>query len=433
MIFGDRVIENMYYVPPEEYLGSNSKELEVERMLQRIVERQDSVRALRESEELFREALDMYPGYFFLFDPEARFLYMNKQALQDSNLRLEDVLGKTNEDLFPEDANAQYLPFLNRTIETGQSQHVEISIMTPAAVQRELSVDYVPILGADRAVRVILGTTVDISDIFEANRTLENAQAVLESTVAERTVELEATAAELRSANEAKDRFLANMSHDLRTPLNAIIGFSHLLGGGMAGPMNEEQTKQVAMIHDAGEHLLDLVNDVLDVSRIAAGTMRFHDTTFDVRELLTDSAGGMRLTAEARGLTLAETGCPKGVFIRADRAKVRQVLDNFVGNALKFTERGGVTLSCTEAEGGDLRIEVTDTGSGIPEDRLGDIFSEFVQLGEQDGRLTDGTGLGLAIAKRIAEALGGSVSVHSELGVGSTFALVLPAWRVVTR
>ncbi len=423
----------MYYVPPDEYLGANSKELELERMLHRIMERQESVHALRDSEELFREALDMYPGYFFLYDSDARFIYMNKQALADSNLSLDDVLGKTNEDLFPEEANAQYLPLLHRAIETGRQQHVVISIMTPAAGQREFSVDYVPILGADGAVRVLLGTTVDISDILEAKRSLESAQAVLESTVAERTVELEATAAELRSANEAKDRFLANMSHDLRTPLNAIIGFSQLLGGGMAGPMNEEQAKQVAMIHDAGEHLLDLVNDVLDVSRIAAGTMRFHDTTFDVRELLADSAGGMRLTAEARGLALTVGGCPEGVFIRADRAKVRQVLDNFVGNALKFTDSGGVTLSCVQAESGDFRIEVIDTGSGIPADCLDDIFGEFVQLGEQDGRLTEGTGLGLAIAKRIAEALGGSVSVQSEFGAGSTFALVLPAWRVVNR
>jgi len=226
-------------------------------------------------------------------------------------------------------------------------------------------------------------------------------------------------------ATEAKSRFLANMSHELRTPLNAIIGFADVLGQRMFGQLNERQTEYVKDIAGSGRHLLALINDILDLSKVEAGRMTLEPAAFSLREALTNGATMVRERAASRGITLALEIAPDVDVITADERKVRQVVFNLLSNAVKFTPPGGrITVTATR-DAQEVRIAVADSGVGIAPDDQGRIFEEFAQT--TDGRQqSEGTGLGLSLAKRFVELHGGRIWVESELGKGSTFAFVLP-------
>jgi signal transduction histidine kinase len=249
----------------------------------------------------------------------------------------------------------------------------------------------------------------------------------LEHTVEDRTEELERVNAELREASAAKSRFLGNMSHELRTPLNSVIGFAGVMQGGLAGPLNEEQHRQISMIRRAGEHLLDLVNDVLDLTRIESGKETLHVTRFDVADLLAQVMEAASQLAAEKGLDLEMACEPADTGMLSDFGKARQVLINLVQNAVKFTENGSVSVQCAR-DGRMLVFRVTDTGIGIPADELDGIMGEFHQVDRfEDGMKPQGTGLGLAISTRLASLLGGEVTVESVVGEGSTFTFRVPA------
>jgi PAS domain S-box-containing protein len=237
---------------------------------------------------------------------------------------------------------------------------------------------------------------------------------------------------ELQTANEAldeatraKSEFLASMSHELRTPLNSIIGYSGILLQGLAGSLNDEQTKQLEMVSASGRHLLALINQVLDLAKVESGHLEFNPTSVDVSELIAEVVNTLRPLASEKGIELvgevsagAESWC-------CDRTAVEQILINLVGNAVKFTERGRIRLCATRA-GDDFVLEVRDTGRGIPNEDVSRIFSEFYRSGAPGTGLAGGTGLGLSVSRRLAEGLGGSIEVNSEVGIGSTFVVHLP-------
>lgn len=224
---------------------------------------------------------------------------------------------------------------------------------------------------------------------------------------------------------EARDRFLANVSHELRTPLNSIIGFSALLEGGMAGPLTEEQAFQLHMIHTSGEHLLRLINNILDLSRLQAGSVEAHAEDIDAAEIVAVTAETIRPLAEERSIELAVDMPSEGLPCCADRDLLQQVLLNLLGNAVKYTDHGSVTLRCAYTEE-ETRFEVIDTGRGIPKGDLERIFEPFETADHPDADRPRGTGLGLAISRDYALVMGGDVSVTSEVGRGSTFTLRLP-------
>ncbi|MBN1445231.1 MAG: transporter substrate-binding domain-containing protein [Candidatus Omnitrophica bacterium] len=254
----------------------------------------------------------------------------------------------------------------------------------------------------------------------------------LEKRVEERTEELSKTNSELikaRDAAEAADRtklaFLASMSHELRTPLNSIIGFTGLLLQGMAGPLNEEQNKQLRMVKNSGQHLLSLINDVLDISKIEAGQIDVANETFDIPESVQRVVQMVRLLAESKRLLLTLNIAPDVSRITSDRRRFEQILMNLMSNAIKFTDEGKVHVDAS-AEKGELIIRVTDTGIGIKPEDKDKLFQPFRQLDTGLTRQHEGTGLGLSICKRLAERLGGSITVESEWGKGSVFQLTLP-------
>jgi signal transduction histidine kinase len=231
--------------------------------------------------------------------------------------------------------------------------------------------------------------------------------------------------AELVAANRAKSEFLASMSHELRTPLNSIIGFSNVMMRGMAGTLTDEQERQVGMINESGIHLLSLINDILDLSRIESGRLELRMEDLRVRDVVRQAAETVRPLADQRCLTLTTEVAEECTDVRADPRSLHQILLNLLGNAIKFTELGGVTLRATCSEH-ELRFEVADTGIGIDSSRLDDIFDEFRQYEQPGVAKPEGAGLGLPVSRRLAERLGGRIEVESVLGRGSTFTLVVP-------
>jgi signal transduction histidine kinase len=230
--------------------------------------------------------------------------------------------------------------------------------------------------------------------------------------------------AELENASKHKSEFLANMSHELRTPLNAVIGFSEVLEGRLFGELNEKQAEYIADIHTSGRHLLTLINDILDLSKIEAGRMDLQITPFALSDVVQNSVALLRERAMRQGIALGFEVDPSIGIIEADERMVKQVLFNLLTNALKFTPRGGHVDVAARSDGDDVVVQVRDDGVGIAAADQARVFEEFQQVGT--AHLQEGTGLGLAISRRFAELHGGSLRVESELGHGSTFSFTLP-------
>ena len=255
----------------------------------------------------------------------------------------------------------------------------------------------------------------------------------LEQQVEERTRDLQRALAalsrkgrQLEVASEHKSHFLANMSHELRTPLNAIIGFSQVLRQRMFGPINEKQEEYLDDILSSGHHLLSLINDVLDLSKVEAGQVELEVASFSLREALERGVVMVREPATKHGVRLSLELAPGVDLVEGDERRLRQVIFNLLSNAVKFTPEGGSVVVSSTRVNGEVRVSVTDTGPGIAAEDQVRIFEEFQQtaVGARQG---EGTGLGLALSKRLIELHGGRIWVESQSGKGSMFTFALPA------
>ncbi len=270
---------------------------------------------------------------------------------------------------------------------------------------------------------------VDISSQLEAERELEEHHSRLEELVEERTDELHLANERLERATQIKSEFLANMSHELRTPLNSIIGFSGALLQGLGGPLAKEQEKQLTMVYRAGKHLLELINDILDLSKIEAGKLDVVPVTFDLCEMVQTAVESFRIAADEKGIKLDATIGAESMSVYTDRTKLNQILLNIVGNAVNFTDAGVVHVFA-EIDGPAVCIDVSDSGVGIGREDQPQIFDQFIQANRTADERLKGTGLGLAISRRLARMLGGDILVRSEVGVGSLFSIcILAAYK----
>lgn len=245
------------------------------------------------------------------------------------------------------------------------------------------------------------------------------------SRLQEARTELEKANERLRQLDRLKSLFIATMSHELRTPLNSIIGFTGVILQGMSGPINEEQRDQLGRVYRAANHLLSLITDVIDVSKIEAGEVQAHVSPFLLEELVQEALAMVREEAEAKGLSL-ETEVPECMTLQTDRRRLLQCLLNYLGNAVKFTDSGSVRVEA-EDSGDGLLLWVRDTGPGIPEEDLPRLFAPFerLQTGPQDRK--QGTGLGLYLTRKIAsDILAGETMVRSGKGAGSAFGILIP-------
>jgi signal transduction histidine kinase len=231
---------------------------------------------------------------------------------------------------------------------------------------------------------------------------------------------------QLEAASRHKSEFLANMSHELRTPLNAILGFSEVLAERMFGEVNEKQAEYLQDILSSGRHLLSLINDILDLSKVEAGRLELELGRFHLPTALDNALTLVRERATRHGITLTQTVDPGVGDIVADERKVKQILLNLLSNAVKFTPEGGQVGVTVAAAGDVVTVAVTDTGIGIATEDQATIFEEFRQVGRDDARKQEGTGLGLTLAKKFVELHGGRIWVQSQVGQGSTFSFTLP-------
>ncbi len=274
--------------------------------------------------------------------------------------------------------------------------------------------------------RLLQGVLVDIHDRKLAEIELERHRYNLEGLVRERTEELVRVNEELEEASKAKSQLLANMSHELRTPMNSIIGFSGILASGMAGPLNDEQQHQTEMISRSGKQLLGLINDILDLSKVEAGAVEIRTEPIDPCAILDDVRATIEPMAALKGLSLSVDAGESCSRMTTDPVRLRQILLNLAGNAVKFTAEGTISLTVRRIEGRAIEFVVADTGPGIAADTHERIFEAFAQVEPGRSGKPSGTGLGLTISREYARLLGGDITVRSEPGAGSTFTLVLP-------
>ncbi|MTV54024.1 PAS domain-containing sensor histidine kinase [Pseudoduganella buxea] len=234
---------------------------------------------------------------------------------------------------------------------------------------------------------------------------------------------------ELAEAGLAKDRFLSSMSHELRTPLNAIIGFTGTLLMQLPGPLNEEQLRQLRTVKSSARHLLSLINDILDITKIVSSTLEVNKALLDCHRLVRDVAAMFTPLAQQKGLDLRLPQCEDDLTVCTDERAVQQILINLMNNALKFTEAGEVRVDIRvegQPDSGEVVIDVADTGIGIQSDKLGLLFKPFTQIDQGTTRQFEGTGLGLHLSERLAAVIGARITVRSQFGSGSVFTLRLP-------
>lgn len=272
-----------------------------------------------------------------------------------------------------------------------------------------------PVFNTDGSTAEILSIGVDITQLVHTERELRRA-----------LDELEVAKERAETADRIKSAFLATMSHELRTPLNSIIGFTGILLQGLGGPINDEQAKQLGMVRNSANHLLSLISDVLDISKIEAGQLTVNCAPVDLKSAILKVVQTVQPLAAKKGLYLKTNLDAEEKCALADERRVEQVLLNLLSNAVKFTEQGGISVRCVFDQDRYM-ITVTDTGIGIKDDNLDLLFKPFQQVDNGLSRKYEGTGLGLSICKRLAELMGGEIGVRSEHGAGTTFWFTVPA------
>ncbi|MBM0744328.1 PAS domain S-box protein [Phormidium sp. CLA17] len=302
--------------------------------------------------------------------------------------------------LHPDDRE-QTIQVWAQAVQTKSLYETEYRIRASNGNYRYFVVRGVPVLNEDGSIREWVGTCTDIHDRKQAEMALTQAKEAAEA------------------ANRAKSEFLANMSHELRTPLNGVIGYAQILQ--RANTLNEEDRSRIEVIHQCGSHLLTLINDILDLSKIEAQKVALMPTDFHLPAFLQGVAEMCRIRAELKGIQFQyQSAAELPIGIRADEKRLRQVLINLLSNAIKFTDAGSVTFTISFADEGKIRFEVRDTGIGIRQDKLQAIFQPFEQVSDAQ-RQSEGTGLGLAISQELVELMGSTIQVQSEVGTGSIF------------
>jgi len=372
--------------------------------LRDITELKAAEEQLRESERQLKTILDAIPLSIVVVSLDGEILMANPHAAREIESTRRSLVGRNMQEFYLDPAARDSV--MAALSEHGQLLNREIVFRTDTGKLLEGLLSIMLIKMGRQTVS--LGILVNLTERMQMERELAAARDLAER------------------ANRSKSEFLANMSHELRTPLNAIIGFTGVIKDGMAGPVNEEQAKQLGMVYGSARHLLALINDILDLSKVEAGRVDIVTERFLLVPFLQEIHALMKPLANAKGLAL-RWECPRLDSLVSDRGKLRQVLVNLLGNAIKFTEAGSVTLSCRQVDG-EVVIEVTDTGIGIAPADQERIFNTFEQADTGSGREYEGTGLGLAICRRFVEMLGGKINiVRSAPGKGSTFRICLPA------
>ncbi|MFO1022972.1 MAG: PAS domain-containing protein [Planctomycetales bacterium] len=404
-------VQGMYWdvtrrVQAETDLSDSNRRLQHE-----VTERALANTALRDSEALYHSLVDNLPIYVTRIGLDGRITYVNNNYCQLMGLAREEILGKTNFDFHPPEYAQKYRNDEIHVAETGEV-FTAVEENKRGDDTRYYEVRKSPVRNGQGKITEIQAVFWDVTERHLAESQREQAE-----------IALRAAKEEAEFANQAKSAFLANMSHEIRTPLNAILGMTELV---LDTPLSEGQREYLRLVHESGESLLGIINDVLDFSKIEAGKLDLYPEPFYLRGCIEDAVRSLAIRAHRKGLELV-CHIPLDVpqHLVGDAGRVRQVLINLVGNAIKFTDQGEVVVrvACLEKDAKEalLLFSVTDTGIGISPEKLDLIFAPFEQADSSTTRRFGGTGLGLSISTRLAELMHGSLQATSELGAGSTF------------
>ncbi len=390
-----------------------------------IQERKEVEKALRESENKYRNLVERANDGIVIIQ-EGLIRFANPSAVALSGQEPADFL------------NQPFIGYLHpaektkirELYEQRMAEGITASLYETIFIRKDGKPLYTEVNASRTTYQERTADLVIIRDITERKRAqeaLRRAYDQLEAKVAERTAELAVAKEQAEESDRLKSAFLASMSHELRTPLNSIIGFTGIILQKLVGPLNDEQFKQLTMVQDSAHHLLNLINDVLDLSKIEAGQLTVASEDFNMRAAVDKVVRTVSPMAQQKGIKINIHIAPLVSSIVSDRRRVEQILLNLVNNAIKFTPKGQVLLTC-EANAGWIATTVKDTGIGIAPPDADKLFRAFQQIETGLSRRFEGTGLGLSICKKLVELLGGEISAHSEgLGQGATFTFTLPA------
>jgi PAS domain S-box-containing protein len=383
-----------------------------------ITERKEAEKKLKLSEERIRSMVDNMPGvvYRCLMDDDWTMLFISDEIENLSGCPAADFLGlnpkRTFASIMHEDDVEPVAQNSQKAVEAKTPYTNEYRV-----IDKEGNIHWVLARGKaiydyEGEVLYLDGTIFDVTEKKVMELQLEDARDAAEA------------------ANRAKSTFLANMSHELRTPMNAIIGYSEMLAEDAEDEGHDEMVPDLEKINAAGKHLLALINDILDLSKIEAGRMELFLETFNLRQMLDEAVSTVMPLITKNGNTLETDFAGDLGNVRVDLTKLRQALFNLLSNAAKFTERGTITLGANKRMRDDvewLEVSVADTGIGIAQDKLDAVFEEFSQADDSTTRDYGGTGLGLPISRRFCQMMGGDITVSSEIGKGTTFTIELPS------
>ena len=413
-----------------------------------LTERHKAQDALTKSEERFRLMVETVRDYgIFMLDTKGNVSTWNEGARRIKGYEANEIIGHHFSEFYPPDDIARRKPDHELTVALREGRYEDEGWRIRKDGSRFwANVVITTLRSADGRHIGFAKVTRDLTErraaekralsdarhlaMEEAARINAEAQsqqlADMIEQLKQQAEELAQRTKDAEEANRVKSDFLASMSHELRTPLNAIGGYTQLMELGLRGPITDEQHKDLERIRASQQHLLGVINDILNFSRIEAGQMIYSLENVPVPEILEATEALMAPVASARQVTLEIRPCPNEAVVRADRSKVEQILINLLSNAVKFTPPGGhVWLECKLAPT-KATIAVRDTGIGVEAEHLEPIFDPFVQVGRSLAKPSEGTGLGLAISRDLARGMNGDVTAESEPGKGSTFSLVLP-------
>jgi signal transduction histidine kinase/DNA-binding response OmpR family regulator len=398
----------------------------------------------------FKVLFESAPGLYLVLDPDLNIVAVSQAYLDATMTKRALILGRGIFDVFPDNPNdpaATGVANLRASLDRARRDRVadtmaiqKYDIRRPESEGGGFEVRYwspmnVPVLGPDKKLTHVIHRVEDVTEFVrlkeqdsaskQLTAELQERTTQMEIEVFKRSQELQRLNRELLDANKAKSAFLANMSHELRTPLNAILGFTELLIDSPGSYDDNSRTKFLKQVHASGGHLLALINDILDLSKVEAGQMELRLETVQVAAAIAEVLGNVESLAVKKQVKLVADAAP-GVGLIADPGKVRQMLLNLVSNAIKFTSEGGTVTITAQQLPDAIEIAVADTGIGIAVADRGRVFQEFQQLGSGESRPGQGTGLGLALTQRLANLHGGDVRFESELAKGSVFTISLP-------
>jgi PAS domain S-box-containing protein len=358
--------------------------------------------ALEEHQGRFQAVLDAAPAPVYAKDAEGRYMFVNRRFEEVLNVRAEDVVGCTDYDIMPREVAKTVRANDRQVLSTGRQIEIEEEVPSGDTPAWYLSVKF-PLRNGAGEVYAVCGISSEITELKRAQQELSHRE-------------------EIERATRAKTEFLSRVSHELRTPLNAILGYGQLLE---VEPLSERQHESVGQIMKGGRHLLELVDELLEISRIESGEFKVSLRPVDVATALRDILHLLQPLAAERDVTIVNHVPTAPCWAQADEQRTKQVLLNLLSNAIKYNRSGGeVDVGLTETDG-YLSVRITDTGHGIAPENLERLFSPFDRLGAEQSTI-QGTGLGLALSKLMVEAMKGRLAVESIVDVGSTFVLELP-------